>query len=215
MKYLKRSKFICLLGFVLILNGCSATKQSNEKSKVLKPYLATQNDGLIYDASFSYKDFDVSGLLVMKREQAGEYHITLLSKFGVAIMEFRLGNSGITWLKTVGDINKKSVEKLLERDFRLLLLSDLDLPFNAKLVSENSRKKVYKVKGRLRSRIWLEPDSNRIIHTENKGFLNPVKTRVNFKYMNADSFPGQINLDHRNLDMKIKMNLLKVNHVKK
>lgn len=212
MKFLRRSKVYFFVGFALFLSSFIGKKPA-EKSRNLQPYLlANRNDGLVYDASFAYKEFNASGLLVMKREQEGSYHVALLSKFGVALMEFKLTKGGIVWLKRMGEMDNKVFEKLVERDFRLLLLSELDMITKSKLVKESSGKKIYKVKGELRSRVWLDAESGKIFYTENKGVLNPFKSKVTFSYGSAQEFPAQIILNHRNIDMSVNMSLLKINY---
>ena len=112
----------------------------------------------------------------------------------------------------MGEMDNKVFEKLIERDFRLLLLTDLEKARKVKMVKETEGKQVYLVKGKLRSRVCLAPDSNKITNTENRGVLNPFKSRVSFDYTPAAEFPAHISLLHRNIDMTVTMTLLKINY---
>lgn len=193
---------------LLVLISCAASREGAGERVLPEPYAALAPAGLVYDAAFSYKDFSASGLLVIKRQSSGKYVVALLSKFGPTIMEFVLEPEGIEWKKSFEQLEDKKVEKLLERDFRVLLLTPLDKP-----VKVRQRKTKFSVKGEPNLRIRLD-SLNRVVYAANKALVNPVKTIATFTYKDQD-VPQQIFLRHKNVKMNLSLNLLRVIHAEK
>ena len=195
--------WLCLL----LLSACASAEKRISPAALPLPYIAQASGGVVYDATFRYKDFQASGLLVMKQLQEGEYHVVLLSKMGPSLMEFKLNREGIQWIKTFEQLRKKSAEELLERDFRVLLLSTLETHHHVHPQTKRGRLKQYKIDGKPGLKILVEPETNRVMYAENRGFLNPVKTKVHFRY-GEGSIPREIQLLHRNLRMSMELRLL-------
>lgn len=198
---------------LLCLGACAAQKNIETSTLLPAPYLAQPNHGLIYNAAFRYKDFRASGLLVMKRLDQSAYHVVLLSKFGPSLLEFKLYKDSTSWIKTFEQLQKKPVKNLIERDFRLLLLSELDHLKKAKQVKSKSGE-VFHVKGTIKSRMILEPETKYVLYTENRQLFNPVKTRTYFHY-DQQPMPNKIFLEHKRIDMSLELNLIKINHAEK
>ncbi len=205
-------KHTFLLFFLLGLNACSTQKVAI--SSLPKPYMTLDHDGLVYDASFQYKDFQASGLLVMKRVQPSEYHVVLLSKFGPAIMEFKLDKEGITWIKTFDQLNRKMLNKFIAKDFNLLLLSILEQPKKAKFLKATNEMHSYKIKDGFKAKVKVNAATERIVYAETKGFLNLFKSKAKFTYKEND-IPQNIEITHNNINLRIDMNLLKINHAER
>lgn len=199
------------MGLLLLLfAACSTAKTDKIDFVPPQTYMAGVAGGLVYNAAFQYKDFNASGLLVVKRLQPSEYHVVLLSKFGVGLMEFRLNEEGIEWIKTFDQLGKKRVEEMLERDFRVLLLSGLENPRRIKLQKQEGNILTFKVKGSPNLKLKSNAANGRVMYAENRGFLNPVKTKVQFLYQEDGDIPEGIALKHSNVDMSLELNLLKV-----
>ena len=211
---LRRNSLVVLLGLLLLVTGCSGSRKSVGEVSLPLPYSALAAGGLVYDASFQYKDFQASGLLVIKRLEESQYHVVLVSKFGPSLMEFKLNREGIQWIKTFDQLKKKKVEKLLERDFRMLLLSALDNPKKVERQGQKDSLLLYKVKGVPNMQLRVDPTSKRVLYAENRGFVNPVKTKVSFSYQEQD-IPQTISLKHTHVKMSLDLNLLKVNNAEK
>ena len=205
-------KYTFLLFLLFGLNACSTQKVA--VSSLPKSYMAQKHDGLVYDASFQYKDFQASGLLVMKRLQPSRYHVVLLSKFGPALMEFKLDKEGITWIKTFEQLEKKMFSKFIAKDFNLLLLSILEEPKKAKSLKANEDILTYKIKDGFKAKIKVEADTERVLYAETKSFLNLFKSKAKFTYTGND-IPQNIEITHNNINLRIDMNLLKVNHAER
>lgn len=206
------AKSLLLLAFLLTFSNCTTQKSTHIALPL--PYMVQASDGLIYDASFHYKEFHASGLLVLKRIAPSNYHVVLLSKFGPAIMEFTLDKKGITWIKTFDRLDKPMIKKFIAKDFSLILLSVLENPKKTKLVKVADQTLTYKVKDNKRAKLKLDAETNRVINAENKGFINLFKTKVAFTYKEND-LPQNIAITHNNINLRIDLNLLKVNHAER
>lgn len=210
MSVLQSGSKLLLLLICLLTAACTPQKSPNNSTTLSRPYLPTANSVAVFDATFEYKDFLASGLLVMKKLDKATYHVVLLSKFGPAIMEFKLLEGGIEWIKTFEQLNKKSVEKLLEQDFRLLLLTMLEDPERVRPVKSTGEGLSYNVKSGLKARLRLDPQTKRVLYAENRKTFNPVKTKVYFEYGEGD-VPQLIRLKHNNIKMSLNLKLLKSN----
>lgn len=205
-------KYAFVIFLLVGMNACSAKKVA--VSSLPLSYMAQEHDGLVYDASFQYKDFQASGLMVMKRTQPYEYHVMLLSKFGPALMEFKLTKGGITWIKSFEQLEKRVLSKFIAKDFNLLLLSILEEPKKVKSLKANEDIHTYKIKDGFKAKIKVKADTERVLYAETKSFLNLFKSKAKFTYTGND-IPQNIEITHNNINLRIDMNLLKVNHAER
>ena len=186
---------------------------STQSRPIPKSYLASAPNGLVYDASMRYKDFQASGLLVMKNIKRGHYHVAFVSKMSPTIMEFLLTPTTIEWKKTLEGMDRKIVRKLIERDFRLLTLSVLDNPKKIKQIKNHLKEPTYRVRTNTTTKLIIDQDS-KVISAETRSLINPVKTFVEYKQY-KDSVPNQLTLRHRNIKMRLKLQLLQTNNAGK
>lgn len=191
---------------ILVLNSCASYPQL-DRTEIPKPYIAFAEDGLIYDANITYKDFHASGLLVLKRIKPAAYHVVLLSKFGPAIMEFKMVGKDFQWIKTFDKLENRVVENFIERDFRMILLSTLENPTKIKKLKSGPNYRTYKLNGEIKAHILIAPETNNVLYVENRGFINFFKTKINFSYEN-DEIPRAISIRHNHLKLNINLNLL-------
>ncbi|MGK7389874.1 MAG: hypothetical protein ACNS60_05965 [Candidatus Cyclobacteriaceae bacterium M2_1C_046] len=198
-------------GLLVLVISCKSVNTDNGSLPEPSPYLYQENSSLIYNATFDYKEFHASGLLVMKKVEKESYHVVLLSKFGVTLMEFKINPDGMTWIKKFEQLDRRSVEKLIAKDFHMLLLLDLFPPTEKKLVFENDLYVTYKLKEKLPLHISVSKSQNHVMALEEKGFLKPVKTTITFGYREKD-VPEQVTIKHSNIKLEIKLDLLKVNY---
>ncbi len=201
------NRCLCAIFLILLLSSC-ASHQRLDNSELPKPYISLAQDGLLYDAAITYKDFHASGLLVLKRTKASAYHVVLLSKFGPAIMEFKMEGKNFTWIKTFDKLENKVVQNFIERDFKMILLSALENPGKVSRKASASDNHKYKLKGDIKAQIFIDPESNNVLYAENKGFINFFKTKINFSYEDS-KIPEAISIKHNNLKLNIELNLLR------
>lgn len=207
MRVLRLTKSINVFFLILFLSSC-VTSQKPDRAEIPRPYISLAEDGLIYDASITYKDFQASGLLVLKRIKAEDYHVVLLSKFGPAIMEFKMDGTDLTWIKTFDKLQNQVVQNFIERDFRMILLSTLENPRKINQLRNTSTYRKYKLNGETKAHILIDPETKNVVYAENRGFINLFKTKIEFDYNNKD-VPEAISIRHNNLKLNIDLNLLK------
>lgn len=196
--FLKSSCFIFIL-----LSAFQVNSQTG--ISIPKTYLQGIEDNLVYDMSISYKDYYGSGLLVMKRNTLAEYHGIFLSKIGLKIMEFTIKEGKFEWVKLIEFMNKKAIRKIMERDFSMLMLIDLDHIEKIKKTKVKNGVEYFKVLAT--RKLMLEVKNERIHKEENRGGLNLTKTKITF-YYGKNNTPKSVSLTHRNIDLKLELKLL-------
>ncbi|WP_040496663.1 hypothetical protein [Fulvivirga imtechensis] len=192
---------IFLVAFFIFGN---AVAQSDSNGMLPSSFLTAAGGSLVYDVSLDYKEQHISGLLVAKEEEHG-YHVVLLSKLGLKVMEFMLTPDGLNWIKTFDRLDKRMIKKALHQDFSVLYLMPLHNPEKVRLKKNNK----VKIKKCIKLQVQLSDDHKRVIKAETKNFINFFKTKVIFYYINDDDIPDEICLTRNNVKMKIYMNLLK------
>ena len=180
---------------------------SQTTTNIPSTYLNDVKNNLVYDMSMSYKDYYGSGLLVMKKDALGQYHGVFLSKVGLKLMEFIIRKGEFEWLKLIEIMDKKASRKILERDFSMLMLSDLDYIKKTKSIKIKNEVEYYKVWST--RKLLLEIKNARIQKEENRGGLNLTKTKITF-YYDKENTPKSVSLIHRNIDLKLELKLLEI-----
>ncbi|WMJ72404.1 hypothetical protein RCC89_04395 [Cytophagaceae bacterium ABcell3] len=169
------------------------------------PYITLLNKGLVYNATFNYKESQVSGLLVLKRTGVSSYHVVMLSKPGPTLMEFTLDQDGLTWIKTFERLEEKKLTKLIENDFRMLLLDVLENPSKVKKVKTENDKTIFKMADG--TRLKVDNTANRVLTAQNKSFLNFISTKATFSYR-ENEIPQTIFLAHNIMNLSLELELL-------
>ncbi len=199
MRNLKLNKPAIFLFFCAIF----IWNQLNAQSKIPEPYINHATEGLIYNASFFYKDFSVSGLLVIKKQPAG-YHVVLLAKMGPTLMDFIITDESVIWKKAVKSLDNGLVTRQMEKDFRIMLLTPLENPRKVKVKKKNR----FKVKKAITLIIETDEEGKRIKKAKTKRFGNFFKTFVTYHYTDENLVPNQMLLRHRTIKLKIELNQL-------
>jgi hypothetical protein len=191
-----------ILALILICSLCFYSDTIGQPS-LPQPYIFQADDGLVYDASFHFKEYFVSGLLVMKKQDEG-YHVVLLAKMGPTLMDFIITDDSVIWKKAIKTLDKPLVLKEMEKDFRILLLTPLYQPTSIKQLNANR----FRVKKAITLKVETSEDGRRITTAKTKRFANLFKTFVTYLYTDGDDVPDQIKLKHRTIKLKIELNQL-------
>ena len=170
-----------------------------------KPYLADSPE-LVYDMSLTYKDYYGSGLYVMKRLAPGEYHAVFLSKVGLKLMEFKIINGDFKWIKLLEVLDKKSFRNMLERDFALLMLVDLDQPEKSRIVKTKSDQTCFKIWNQ--NKVKVCANMLQVNYATNIRLINLNKTKIRFEDYD-NSVPNSVVLTHRLVKVKIQLDKMK------
>lgn len=193
MRYFNCAKYGVLLGlFFLTLSLKSQT------SELPLPWSKIAAEGQVYDMALDYKDQHVSGLLVVKWVE-NQPRVVLVSKVGFTLMDFVLTTEDVQWNKKPPGLDRKSVLRNLEKDFRLLLLTPLHEPEKIKDKGRNR----YHVKKAIRIAVELSSDEKKVISGESKGFINLFKSFATFTYTDTNPVPSDVDLRRRFLKMNI------------
>jgi len=195
-RHLKRSSLLIVV--ILIVSSPSLFAQD----ELPQSFLDLRKEGVVYNATFFYKEHQVSGLFVAKKDKDG-YHVLLLSKMGPTLLNVLITPDGVVWNKNIEFLEKKAIKKALVKDIRLMLLTPLDYTKKIKRQKGNT----YKVKDHINIKLKLL-DKNRVAQAENRGFVNFFKSFVIYKYAGEAKVPEQIKLRHRNIKLKIELKYL-------
>lgn len=199
---------------VLVIVGACANRPQSGTVALPETYMATPNAGIIYDTNFTYKNFHASGLLVLKRIEEASYHVVLVSKVGPTLMEFKLNDDGLTWIKTFEKLDRKAVENFLRQDFEIILLSFLENPKKIKTRKTEESYTTFKIKNNTKAKINVDNSSGKVVYAENKKPMNLFKTKATFYYSDQE-FPESIVVTHNNINLRLELNLLKINHAER
>lgn len=115
-------QWISLVVIWTLWTGCATQNRRTESSR---PPLVEVNAGVTqYNMVIDFKRNNFSGLLVVKKIDEQHVRIRGISHFGLSMFDF--GLEGGQWkVYSLADLlNKKRMIRLLENDFRLLLLPE-------------------------------------------------------------------------------------------
>lgn len=186
----------------LILSILGIYRGYSQDTQLPKPFINYTDNGLIYNTVFEYKEYSFSGLMVIKK-QGDDYRIMLLSKLGPTIMDFSLTQTGLIWHKVPKGMESAVIKNVMEHDFSLILLKDLENPKRIR-----KTKKGYKVKANHKIRVKTD-NIDRIIEVRTQQTLALLKTKAVFFYTDDDELPDEICVSHRYVKMRMEMQLLK------
>ncbi|MDH5474131.1 MAG: hypothetical protein OEX22_00415 [Cyclobacteriaceae bacterium] len=200
MKFFLKSKILSIAFISIQLHSFS-----QEVEQLPIPYLSFNDTNVIYDMSMSYKKYYGSGLLVLKRQSKSNYHGVFLSKMGLKLMEFKIIDGVFVWKKMIQYLDKKSVRKIMERDFAMLMLSDVESAERIK--KKTTKNDVMKYKVWSTRKLLLEVDDSNIVYIENRGGFNLTKTKIVFDNYEKNT-PKSLNLTHNAIKVKLQLELL-------
>ncbi|MAX80088.1 MAG: hypothetical protein CL843_07925 [Crocinitomicaceae bacterium] len=161
-------------------------------------YVELEPEGLVYNIDLQYKDYHLSGLAVFKQEEKG-FHVVIVSKVGMSLMEFVLGEQATEWIKVIPGKDSKMILNHVEKDFRLLLLTPLHQPKKAKWKNRS----VLKVKKKLK--LKLKVSDGNVVYAETRQWINLIKGFAKYTYTENQPVPEKVFLSKRFIDMEIEL----------
>ncbi len=198
-------KTLVRLGLILIfLSSCASYMDSfTEIEKPIEYYTPEFLNG------FEENSFKISieaygnhfgGILAVKKLDENHFRFAFLNEFGGKMLDFELIGQKLKLHYAVEALNKKTILRLLKKDFNLLfhennpILNAFQSEPSLVLKAEINQKPVY---------YFLE--NNRLQKTISTG-RNKEKTRLEYRY-DSPEFPEVI-ISHQNLKIKIYLHLL-------
>lgn len=128
-----RQNLLLLSAAILLLSACSLPQKRHwkpiEKRVVdieeLPPLFSNPGDKGLYKGSFQYKDQFFGGLFFIKCTAPQHHRLVLMSEIGLKLMDFEVKPNEFVLHHCPTPFQRKAMLKLLEQDFRLLLLNPL------------------------------------------------------------------------------------------
>ncbi len=203
------SKILLSISIILVIGCATHPIKSNDPIQNISQHYFSKSfpKGLVYKATFKYKEKSISGLMVIKDEEQNHTHIQLLTHLGPTLMDVTLTDEKMIVHQNLEKMNKKIILNNLEKDLRQIVLNPL-LQDNIKKISAYKNTGDYKVKTRFgKYKVQLNNDKsiNKVVRL---GMINGEKVVTEYDDVNND-LPKKITLYHKNLNFRIELNLLK------
>jgi hypothetical protein len=170
-----------------------------------------RDTNVIYKTAVNAYGKYLSGLLVVKSQGVNDYRLVFMTEMGVKLFDFEFAGDDFKVHHCIEQMNKKPVLKLLEKDFTLML--GRNLPASQVLTDPAKDKETGG------ETIFYSRDKEVVYYTYDKqsrqvssikSFSHKGKEKLFITFgRNGEVVPAEITLDHHNLDLDMKLDLLK------
>lgn len=186
----------------------SPTTQPPIAKKQLTSIFYGQEKAQVFDTGIRFRDFYVSGLLVVKAEEKERYRIVMTSKLGSKIFDFNLGKEHFEVNDCIEQLNRKIVLNILKKDLRLLTNSYLE-PENKVVLADTLRQStVYRIKAAKAFRHFHYDNITGHLMKIERGSKRKARTVVDIgDYKNG--LPNRIDLKHLQIKLELSLKRLK------
>ena len=92
--------------------------------------------------------------------------------------------------------------RLLERDFSMIMLTDLDNPAKVKEVKNSGCYKIWNAR-----KIRVCKNNGAVMYAENRKAFNFLKTKISYAY-SGKNVPKMISLSHRTIPLQVELKQL-------
>ncbi len=200
---------ILLLSSLLFAFSCNSYKKipkdKNNITKVITPFDSNFVKILFKTKIYFYKKY-FTGLLFIKQTSDNNFRIVFISEIGKKIFDFELNNKNFDVKYIMPVLDKKILVKTLQKDFSLMLLNNFD---NKKTTAfKNDSLTMYKIKNNY-GRNFIYYNTNNLILLEN---ANKIRKIISINYLDyKNGFPKTININHKNIKLKLNLKTIKQN----
>lgn len=203
--------FLSVNLLILLVIVFSCTRKINPQgseyaisSKTFRPVIP-KDTTVIYKTGVNAYGHYLSGLLVVKSYQNENSRILFTTEMGVKLFDFEFKDQEFIIHHCIDKLNRKPVLKLLEKDFSLMMARGLK--GKKVLLQEKENLKVFVLKEE-KEFFFYHINSDGIIEKiETLSHKGKEKTLLTFQ-RESEVVPSQIFLDHRNLDLTMKLDLI-------
>lgn len=203
------TRFLCLSILITIL-GCAPVRTTLPTVQIditcihkFKPVF--QSDW--YNTSVDVVGKHLSGLILFKHMPDGSVRVVFTNEAGVKFFDFGFRDDGtFTIYHIIKQLNKKPVVTALQKDFELLLLSEMGYKKPVSYQERNELKFAFAGKKET-NYVVTNQDCSRLIRLE-KGYGLEKKTAA-FLYGQGQHAPDSMLVQHFNFNMTIKLRRLK------
>lgn len=177
--------------FICLFLGVAQLAMTQEKAPIAS-FCENLTDGLVFDASFDFKDNHFSGLLVANKIENG-VQIDLLSKMGTTLMVCKLYPDSVVWDKFIPGLKEnKKYKTSAEKSFRIAMLTGLIEPNSVKLRGDDA----FICKGRMKVKYQLDHLGEKIIESKEIGWFKIFRRSAYYTYNTNDLIPLEIGIAH-------------------
>lgn len=176
----------------------------NELRLVENQYFSDPELDYVYRAHISAYSNEFSGVFIVKKITKDQHRVVLTTDFGFKLLDVELSQSRFKIHFIAEQLDRKLIRKTLERDFKLLLKPS----FTVYETYTSERFDIYKSKDNKRFHYVMISNSSglleKVMETTN------IKEKVSFHFFaKKNTFADSILVEHRDIDLKIKLNQFK------
>ena len=193
------------VSFLLIL-ACSPYKKFADKQVAIRSFVSEANEGLVYRASFAYREHNFSGIMAIKAHEA-DIHIVLMSELGPTIMNFTLTPDNLVVLDMIDLPKNKMLLKQLESDLRLMFLAGLHQHEKTKQIKSNGNTFKFRLVGEDQITVFTKSGSSQFVSAKRSGIVCD-KVIVDYDYTDDGNVPSIITMKHSMVKIRMKLMLL-------
>lgn len=196
---LRHIKTFCLL--LLLADGLFCLAQD---APPVKSFIVQNPDGVVFDAHFTFRSNEFSGLFVANPIAEG-IRIDMLSKTGMTLMSCTLTADSVVWDKFIPGLKaNKKYKRAAEKSFRIATLSGLIKPKKVRVKNNGD----FICKGKMKVSYRLNEDGTVVESAKEKGWFKLFRRKADFHYKAKDKTPTAIGLSHSLLNFDIDLKRL-------
>jgi hypothetical protein len=142
----KRHLLLCIIGLFTLLNGNCQTYEKFESAQLWVPALGNNFDKALFKTSLDISKHHLTGLLFFKQTSDTTFRIIFTNEMGMKFFDLEFIKEQFVVHYCFPSLSRKSLMKIFESDFRLLLSDKISRERIINLTSENPEYLEYKVK---------------------------------------------------------------------
>lgn len=205
------SKIIFLFSFLLFFSCTNDYKnliiQPNiqPEVKIIPSIFENKKKATVFNASFAYKDYFASGLMVIKPIKKEHFRIVFTAKMGQTLLDTELTPTDFIIKKSIPQLDRKLLFNLLEKDLRLIC--DTHAGKAVALQAKNEQVDIFRIKTEKGFRYFYYNASDELINKIERGSKRKKKVVVDLENYKND-FPEKITIAHQGIQLMIEMKLI-------
>lgn len=177
---------------------------SNKKieDKTIPSIFKNQEKATVFNTSFTFKKFFASGLMVIKPLENQHFRIVFTAKMGQTLLDTELTPTDFIIKKSIPQLDRKLLFKLLEKDLRLLC--DRHSGKTIAFQKRGETGTIFRLKVKKGYRYFYENETSDYWKKIERGTKRRPKVIVELKnYENG--FPEKITFVHQRIPLKMEM----------
>ena len=199
------SKYLCLLVlFASCTNQFKAWQATATANAALHTIFAGHKKSKVFNTSFEYKEYFVSGLMVLKPVSEDTFRVVFTTKTGQTLLDGALTVDKFDVLKVVQQLDRKLLLNLIANDLRLICFATANAIRTFEDASGRQMLRTKSPKGYL---YYLFDANAKNYHKIIRGSKRRKKVIVDLENYKND-FPEKITFAHQNFALTIAMKLL-------